>query len=67
MEGFHPSKFWIVSEGDKPRVDPKSGGILLFTTPADAGKTADYRRRACKKKRLNVQVKVRAVMVITGM
>lgn len=67
MEGFRPSKFWIVIEGDQATRDPKSGGILMFNAPADAGKTADYRRRTCKKQGRNVQVKVKAIMVITGM
>lgn len=67
MEGFQPTKFWIVIEGDKPTIDPKSGGILIFNTPASAGKTADYRRRVCKKKGLSTQIKVKAIMIISGM
>lgn len=67
MEGFQPTKFWIVIEGDKPTTDPKSGGILIFNTPASAGKTADYRRRVSKKKGINIQIRVKTIMIISGM
>ncbi len=67
MEGFRPTKYWIVLEGDKPTTDPKSGGTLIFNSPAEAGKTADYRRKDSKKKGQHIQVKVAAIMVIRGM